>query len=127
MASQPLASKFLTKMPSIVDEHINAVNAFDTDRIVNTFADDAYVQRQPAGDWGRMPSGSSSPRVRRQPRDDGCPRDRRQLWRHHRPGQVGRTYDKTNLPDELIVPATSASATTGSSASRSSSNQPSPY
>jgi hypothetical protein len=29
--------------PPIVAEHVNAVNAFDTDRIVNTFAPDAYV------------------------------------------------------------------------------------
>lgn len=43
MSSQPTLSKIITKLPPIVAEHITAVNAFDTDRIVSTFAADAYV------------------------------------------------------------------------------------
>jgi len=36
-------------LPPIVAEHINAVNAFDTDRIVDTFAPDAYVSSSQPG------------------------------------------------------------------------------
>jgi hypothetical protein len=33
----------ITKLPSVVAEHIAAVNAFDTDRVMKTFAHDAIV------------------------------------------------------------------------------------
>ena len=32
-----------TQLPAVIAEHIRAVNAFDTDAIVATFAKDAYV------------------------------------------------------------------------------------
>ena len=38
MTSQPIAA-----LPAVVAEHIAAINAFDNDRIVATFAPDAYV------------------------------------------------------------------------------------
>ena len=38
MPSQPSPSKIITELPPIVAEHIAAVNAFDIDRIVNTFS-----------------------------------------------------------------------------------------
>ena len=39
-------------LPAIVAEHIDAVNAHDTDRIVNTFANDAYVNDNRREIWG---------------------------------------------------------------------------
>ena len=52
MSSQPLPSKIITELPPIVAEHIDAVNAFDTDRIVNTFAGAAYVNDNRREIWG---------------------------------------------------------------------------
>ena len=50
--SQPLPSKLHLKLPPILAEHINAVNAFDTDRIVDTFAADAFVNDNHREIWG---------------------------------------------------------------------------
>src|SRR5258707_15846661 len=52
MSSQTLANKVITELPPIVAEHFDAVNAFDTDRIVNTFAVDAYVNDNHREIWG---------------------------------------------------------------------------
>src|SRR4030088_2916579 len=52
MSSQPAPSKSIAELPPIVAEHIAAVNAFDTDRIVNTFAADAYVNDNRREIWG---------------------------------------------------------------------------
>ena len=41
-----------TDMPAIVAEHIAAVNDFDTERIVATFAPDAYVNDNRREIWG---------------------------------------------------------------------------
>ena len=41
-----------TELPAVVAEHIAAVNAFDTDRIVATFAPDAYVNDNRREVWG---------------------------------------------------------------------------
>ncbi|HEY1321439.1 MAG TPA: hypothetical protein VGF32_14380, partial [Streptosporangiaceae bacterium] len=40
------------ELPPVVAEHIAAVNAFDTDRIVSTFAPDAYVNDNRREIWG---------------------------------------------------------------------------
>ena len=93
-----------TELPGIVAEHIAAVNAFDTDAIVATFAPDAYVNdnrreiwgtdairafmdKEIVGDHVTMESARSSTTTATRssgPRYDG-------------------TYDKTNLPDELVM------------------------
>jgi hypothetical protein len=49
-------------LPPIVAEHINPVNAFDTDQIVNTFAHDAYVNDNAARSVAPTPSAPSWPR-----------------------------------------------------------------
>ena len=41
-----------TGLPAIVAEHLAAVNAFDTERIVATFAPDAYVNDNRREIWG---------------------------------------------------------------------------
>jgi len=40
-----MTSQLIASLPPVVAEHIAAVNAFDNDRIVATFAPDAYVER----------------------------------------------------------------------------------
>jgi len=52
MSSQPIASKIITELPPIIAEHIDAVNAHDTDRIMRTFAADAYVNDNRREIWG---------------------------------------------------------------------------
>jgi hypothetical protein len=104
MSSQPAPSKVTTELPPIVAEHIAAVNAFDTDRIVKTFAADAYVndlQREIWGDdaiWKFMDKEFVGDHVTMEVReivDNYGDIIVRAKW--------DGTYDKTNLPDELIV------------------------
>jgi hypothetical protein len=104
MSSQPAPSKIITELPPIVAEHIAAVNAFDTDRIVKTFAADAYVndlQREIWGDdaiWKFMDKEFVGDHVTMEVReiiDNYGDIIVRAKW--------DGTYDKTNLPDELIV------------------------
>lgn len=44
-----------TTLPAVVDEFLTAVNAQDTDRIVATFAPDAYVNDNRREIWGTEP------------------------------------------------------------------------
>jgi len=104
MPSQPLVSKILTKLPSVVDEHINAVNAFDTDRIVNTFADDAYVNDNQREIWG---ADAIRQFFAKEFVGNHVTMDVREIVDNY--GDIivrakwDGTYDKTNLPDELIM------------------------
>src|SRR5437660_1873642 len=104
MPNQTLATKVITGLPPIVAEHIDAVNAVDTDRIVNTFAADAYVNDNHREIWGAdairkfMDKEIVGYHVTMQVREiiDNCGDIIvRAKW--------DGTYDKTNLPDELIV------------------------
>ena len=45
-------SSATTELPPVVAEHIAAVNAFDTDRIVGTVAPDAYINDSRREIWG---------------------------------------------------------------------------
>src|SRR5437016_4165804 len=97
-------SSITTELPPIVGEHIAAVNAFDTDRIVATFAPDAYVNDNRREIWGAeairkfMDTEIVGNQVTMEVGEvidhygDIIVRTR---W--------DGTYDKTNLPDELVV------------------------
>jgi hypothetical protein len=102
--SQTLPNKVITELPPVVAEHIDAVNAFDTDRIVNTFAVDAYVNDNQREIWGAdairkfIDTEIVGYHVTMQVReilDNYGEIIVRARW--------DGTYDKTNLPDELIV------------------------
>ena len=104
MPSQNLPNKVITELPPIVAEQFDAVNAFDTDRIVNTFAVDAYVNDNHREIWGAdaiwkfMDKEIVGYHVTMQVReiiDNYGDVIVRAKW--------DGTYDKTNLPDELIV------------------------
>src|SRR5256885_6027961 len=104
MSSEPTSTKIITELPPIVGEHIAGVNAFDTHRIVNTFAADAYVNDNHREIWGAdairkfMDKEIVGYRVTMQVReiiDNYGDIIVRAKW--------DGTYDKTNLPDELIV------------------------
>ncbi len=93
-----------TELTGVVAEHIAAVNAFDTDAIVATFASDAYVN-----DVHREIAGADAIRgwVARELVGDKVTMDVREVVDHHgdiivRAAYDGE-YDQTNLPDPLIL------------------------
>ena len=104
MSSQPSPTKIITELPPIVAEHIAAVNAFDTDAILATFADDAYVN-----DARREIRGIDAIRrwVEKEIVGDKVTLDVREVIDHHGDTIVRAAYDgeydKTNIPDELIM------------------------
>ena len=104
MSSQPLPSKIITELPPIVAEHIDAVNAFDTDRIVNTFAGAAYVNDNRREIWG---TDAIRAFMAKEFVGDHVTMDVREVIDHYGDiivrAKYDGTYDKTNLPDELIV------------------------
>jgi hypothetical protein len=94
----------LAALPPIVAEHINAVNAFDTDRIVNTFAPDAYVNDNRREIWG---TDAIRAFMAKEFVGDHVTMDVREVIDHYGDiivrAKYDGTYDKTNLPDELIM------------------------
>jgi hypothetical protein len=88
----------------IVAEHIRAVNAFDIDAIVATFAEDAYVN-----DNRREIVGTEAIRrwVDKEIVGDHVTIEVREVIDHYGDtivrGAYDGEYDKTNLPKELIL------------------------
>ena len=128
MSSQPLPSKIITELPPIVAEHIDAVNAFDTDRIVNTFAGAAYVNDNRREIWG---TDAIWKFMDKEIVGDHVTMQVQEIIDHY--GDIivrakwDGSYDKTNLPDELIV-TSYFSLRDGKIVSVTiMSNQPSPY
>jgi hypothetical protein len=93
-----------TEMPAVVAEHIAAVNALDTDRIVATFAPDAFVNDNRREIWG---TSSIRAFVAREFVGDHLTMDVLEVIDHYGDiivrARYDGTYDKTNLPDELIL------------------------
>jgi hypothetical protein len=92
------------ELPGVVAEHIAAVNAFDAEAILATFAPDAYVN-----DNRREIVGIDAIRrfVDKEIVGDRVTMDVREVVDHHGDtivrARYDGTYDKTNLPDELIL------------------------
>jgi hypothetical protein len=93
-----------TELTGVVADHIVAVNAFDTDGIVATFADDAYVN-----DNRREIVGIDAIRrfVAKEFVGDKVTMDVVDVEDHYGDiivrARYDGTYDKTNLPDVLIM------------------------
>jgi hypothetical protein len=93
-----------TELTGVVAEHIAAVNAFDTDGIVGTFTQDAYVN-----DNRREIVGIDAIRrfIEKEFVGDQVTMDVREVLDHYGDivvrAKYDGTYDKTNLPDELIM------------------------
>ena len=91
-------------LSGIVAEHIRAVNAFDTDAIVATFAEDAYVN-----DNRREIGGIKAIRrwIEKEIVGDKVTIEVREVLDHYGDTIVRGVYDgefdKTNLPKELIL------------------------
>jgi hypothetical protein len=93
-----------TELTGVVAEHINAVNALDTEAIVATFAEDAFVN-----DNRREFVGRDAIRrwVVKEMVGDSVTIDAREVLDHHGDtivrGAYDGTFDRTNLPDELVL------------------------
>jgi hypothetical protein len=91
-------------LTGVVAEHIRAVNAHDTDAIVATFAPDAYVN-----DARREFAGIDAIRrwVAREMTGDKVTIEVREVLDHYGDtivrGAYDGVFDKTNLPDELVL------------------------
>jgi hypothetical protein len=93
-----------TELSGVVAEHIAAVNAFDLDRIVATFAPDAYVNDNRREIWG---SSAIRAFLAKEFVGDSVTMDVVEVLNHY--GDVivraryDGTYDKTNLPDDFVM------------------------
>lgn len=93
-----------TPLTGTVAAHIAAVNSFDVDGIVDTFADDAYVN-----DNRREFVGREAIRrwVAKEIVGDRVTIDVRETLDHHGDtvvrGAYDGTFDHSNLPDELVL------------------------
>jgi len=94
----------VSELPGVIADHIAAVNAFDTDAIVATFAPDAYVN-----DNRREIVGIDAIRqfVAKEFVGDNVTMEVLEVIDHYGDtivrAKFDGTYDKTNLPDELIM------------------------
>ena len=92
------------QLPAVIADHIHAVNAFDVDRVVATFADDALVNDNLREFWGVE---SIRKWVANEIVGDRVTMDVTEVIRHRGMTVVRARYDgdddKTNLPDELIL------------------------
>ena len=88
----------------VLAEHIAAVNAFDEDAIVATFAADALVNDAHREFWG---TEAIRRWVAREMTGDRVTIDVTEVIEHHGDtivrGRYDGTFDKTNLPEELIL------------------------
>jgi ketosteroid isomerase-like protein len=116
------------ELPPVVAEHIAAVNAFDTDRIVSTFAPDAYVNDNRREIWGTEAIRTF---VSKEFVGDHVTMEVREVIDHY--GDVivrakfDGTYDKANLPDELVMTSYFAIRDGKITSLTVIFNQPSPY
>jgi ketosteroid isomerase-like protein len=93
-----------TVLAPVLAEHIAAVNAFDQDAIVATFADDALVNDAHREFWGREAIRAW---VAREMVGDRVKIAVTEVLDHHGQtivrGRYDGDFDRTNLPDELIL------------------------
>ena len=93
-----------TALAPVLAGHIAAVNAFDENAIVATFADDALVNDAHREFWG---SEAIRGWVAREMTGDQVTIDVTEVIDHHGDtivrGRYDGTFDKTNLPEELIL------------------------
>jgi ketosteroid isomerase-like protein len=93
-----------TALNGVLAEHVDAVNAFDEDRIVATFADDALVNDAHREFWG---AAAIRRWVAKEIVGDKVTIDVTEVNQHYGGtivrGRYDGEFDKTNLPDDLIL------------------------
>jgi hypothetical protein len=99
-----MTSKVITELPAVIAEHIAAVNAFDTQRIVATFAADGYVNDNRREIWGVDAIGEF---MAKEFVGDRVTMEVREVLDHYGDiivrAKYDGDYDKSTLPDELIM------------------------
>jgi hypothetical protein len=116
------------ELTGIVADFISAVNAFDIDAIVATFAEDAYVN-----DNRREITGVAAIRrfIAKEFVGDRVTMEVREVINHYGDiivrARFDGTYDKTNLPDELVMTSYFGLRDGKISSLTVIFNQPSPY
>jgi hypothetical protein len=115
-------------LPPVVAEFIEAVNAFDTDRIVRTFAADAYVNDNRREIWG---TDAITRFMSKEFAGDHVTMEVREVVDHYGDiivrAKFDGTYDKANLPDELVMSSYFAVRDGKITSLTVIFNQPSPY
>jgi len=95
---------FTAALAPVLAEHIAAINAFDEDAIVATFADDALVNDAHREFWGREAIRAW---VARELVGDRVTIAVTEVLDHHGDtivrGAYDGEFDKSNLPDEVIL------------------------
>jgi len=93
-----------TTLEGIVAEHVAAVNARDTDTIMATFADDAYVNDARREFWGK---DAIRRFIEKEIVGDNITMDVREVVDHYGDTIVRAAYDgdfeRTNLPDGDVI------------------------
>ena len=93
-----------TELTGIIAEHVKAINSFDVDAAVATFADDAYVN-----DNRREINGIAAIRrwVEKEMVGDSVTIDVTEVVNHYGDtvvrGRYDGTYNKSNLPEDLVL------------------------
>lgn len=94
----------ITSLPPVVAGHVAAVNAQDEDAIVATFAGDALVNDAHREFWG---AEAIRRWVAREIVGDHVTIEVTEILEHHGDtvvrGRYDGTFDRTNLPDEIIL------------------------
>jgi limonene-1,2-epoxide hydrolase len=93
-----------TELTGVIAEHIAAVNAHDVERVVATFAPDAYVNdaRREINGIDAIAAWAAKEMI-----GDHVTMEVREVIDHYGDtivrARYDGTYDKTNLPDELVL------------------------
>jgi ketosteroid isomerase-like protein len=115
-------------LPPVVAEFIEAVNAFDTDRMVDAFAADAYVNDNRREIWG---TDAIRKFVSKEFVGDHVTMEVREVVDHYGDiivrAKFDGTYDKTKLPEELVMSSYFAIRDGKVTSLTVIFNQPSPY
>jgi ketosteroid isomerase-like protein len=94
----------MTALPPVVAEYIDAVNAFDLDRIMRVFTPDAYVNDNRREIWG---TDAMRKFFAKEFIGDHVTMEVREVVDHYGDilvrAKFDGTYDKTGLPDELVM------------------------
>ena len=99
-----MTSSITTALPPIVAEHIDAINASDAERVLATFARDAYVNDHRQEIWG---TDALRRFVAKEFISDHVTLEVREVVDHY--GDVivraayDGDYDKANLPDDFVM------------------------
>ena len=99
-----MTNQLISALPPVVAEFTAAVNAFDNDRIVATFAPDAYVNDDRREIWGIEAIRKF---IAKEIVGDRVTMEVREVVDHYGDiivrAKYEGDYDKTNLPEELIM------------------------